>query len=277
MTTTIPAPSAYELQMLRQAERAVRSLSQILVAESAPEISAALKKEANFSVWSEGLIDEVSFWWAEIGARADGYRSFARDLAERVIPFQYEPLVSHFGDQTIHVLDVGSGPFTTLGTGWAEREVSFSLADPLAGVYRKLLEMFRIPWPFESHTCAGEHLTETFPRDHFHFVLARNALDHSIHPLICIRQMLEVARPGGVALIRHFENEGHNGQYTGLHQWNFSEENGRAVIWNRTEKLFLDHELPPDNRITVRKETDIPRDGHDWTDNWIEIVIQKAQ
>jgi len=65
----------------------------------------------------------------------------------------------------------------------------------------------------------------------------RNALDHAVDPLLGIRQMLEVTRPGGWVLLRHARNEGVPGQFrVGLHQWAFDVVQGsssaRFVIWN---------------------------------------------
>lgn len=272
-----PEVSPYELRRLRQADDAVRSFCRILLRENLPETPAALQDEANFRAWEEGLLDEVSFWWATIGAQLPGYQMFAEGLTKGQVAFQYGDFISHFSDAAVEILDVGSGPFTTLGTSLAGRELKISLADPLAGVFQKILQLFQIPWSFERRVCGGESLTEVYSRERFHFVLARNSLDHSIHPLLCVRQMLEVTRARGVVLIRHYENEAQNGQYGGLHQWNFTEESGRAVIWNRSQKIFLDEELPAGHEISVTRETGIRRDGQDWEDNWIEIVIRKPR
>jgi SAM-dependent methyltransferase len=269
------AVTPYELQRLRKSDDAVKSFCRILIDENLPDLPADLRGEANFDTWHEGLLDEVSFWWATIGANRDAYHAFASDLIERRKPFEYAELLAQFKEKDIYVLDVGSGPFTTLGTRWDGRDLHISLSDPLAPVFGNILKLFRIPWNMDSRASMGERLTGTFAPQTFHLVCARNSLDHSVDPLLCIRQMLEVARPRATVLIRHIENEAAGGGYNGLHQWNFTEEKGRAVIWNRARRIHLDAELPSNLRIRVKRESGIPRDGQEWTDNWIEILVQK--
>lgn len=267
--------SAYELRCLQKRDAAVKSFCRILIDEYLPELPRELQKETSFDAWYDGLLDEVSFWWTEIGANRDGYYSFAIDLIERRKQFEYVEHLSQFDDKDIRVLDVGSGPFTTLGTRWDGRDLHLSLTDPLAPVFGRILQLFRIPWNMDSRASMGERLSETFAPRTFHLVCARNSLDHSVDPLLCIREMLEVAKPGALVLIRHVENEAAGGGYNGLHQWNFTEENGRAVIWNPSRRICLEEELSSDLRIRVNRESGIPRDGQDWTDNWIEILIEK--
>jgi SAM-dependent methyltransferase len=270
-----PAPSPYELLRLQKADAAVKSFCRILIDENFPALPRELWEGTTIEVWYEGLLDEVNFWWATIGSNREGYHSFALDMIERRKNFEYSDHLAQFDDHDIYVLDVGSGPFTTLGTRWEGRELHLSLADPLAPVFKTILQLFRIPWDIDSHATMGEHLTAKFAPETFHLVCARNSLDHSVDPLRCIREMLEVAKPGAMVVIRHIENEAEGGGYNGLHQWNFTEENGSAVIWNPQRKICLDQELPSDLRIRVNRELGIPRDGQNWSDNWIEILIEK--
>jgi hypothetical protein len=267
--------SAYELLRLQKADAAVKSFCRILIDEHFPDLPRELWEGTNIEIWYEGLLDEVSFWWATIGANREGYLCFAEDTVERPKEFEYAQHLIQFDDHELHVLDVGSGPFTTLGTRLDGRKLHLSLADPLAPVFKKILQLFRIPWNIVSHATMGEHLAARFAPQTFHLVCARNSLDHSVDPLRCILEMLEVAKPGAMIVIRHIENEAQGGGYNGLHQWNFTEENGCAVIWNPTRRICLDQELPSGVSIRVAREDGIPRDGQDWTDSWIEILIEK--
>ena len=61
------------------------------------------------------------------------------------------------------------------------------------------------------------------------------------------------------------------GGYNGLHQWNFTEENGHAVIWNPSRRICLEEELSSDLRVYAKRDGGVPRDGQDWVDNWIRI------
>ena len=270
-----PALSTYEQKRIRDEQDAIRSVCKILLYENFPAVPQEARGDANFAAWHEGLLEEVCFWWVTIGALPEGYRAFSKDLMEGRRPFQYAPHLAHFPEKDLYVLDVGSGPFTTLGTHADGRTLHISLADPLAAVFAKILEMFRIPWTMDRRASTGELLTETYAPGTFHLVCAQNALDHSINPLVCIRQMLEVARPGGVVVLRHIENEATGGGYNGLHQWNFALEEGRPVMWNTNRRYRLDEELPHDVRIEVNRASKIPRWGHDWADEWIEIVLKK--
>ena len=124
------AVSAYEIRCLKKTDQAVKSFCRILIDENLPDLPRGIRQEANFEAWYEGLLDEVVFWWTEIGANRDGYHAFAMDLIERRKPFEYAEHLSRFEDMDIRVLDVGSGPFTTLGTRWDGRELHLSLTGP---------------------------------------------------------------------------------------------------------------------------------------------------
>ena len=86
--------------------------------------------------------------------------------------------------------------------------------------------------------------------------------------------MLSLAKPGGKILLRHMEDEGANGNYNGLHQWNFTEENGRAVVWNPDSRHFIDEALE-NARIEVIRERGVQNPHGDWANDWIEVIITK--
>jgi hypothetical protein len=145
--------------------------------------------------------------------------------------------------------------------------------DALACVYARLLKELNLdPEPLKAITGEAEEVDCAFPKDHFHFAFSRNALDHSYDPIKAIRGMLEVVRPGGAVLLRHYENEAVYGGYSGLHKWNFSLERERPILWNKSTKLFISEHLPAGARITGRKfegnEEPTPR-------KWIEVTILK--
>ena len=43
----------------------------------------------------------------------------------------------------------------------------------------------------------------------FHVAHMRNALDHTVQPDVVVDSLLRVMRPGGVLVLRHFENVHH--------------------------------------------------------------------
>merc|ERR1712224_869830 len=72
--------------------------------------------------------------------------------------------------------------------------------------------------------CDVEALWQCFPSNFFELVHIRNALDHTAQPLLGLREMLRVTRPGGRVILWHWQNE-HPERWKGLasgsHQWGF--------------------------------------------------------
>ena len=87
--------------------------------------------------------------------------------------------------------------------------------------------------------CDGEQLLERLGPDRFHVAVAINSIDHSYDPVDVIKQMVAVIRVGGTVWLSHRINEGEHEQYHGLHQWNFSEDNGRFIIWKHGQRVDM--------------------------------------
>ncbi|CAK0900670.1 unnamed protein product, partial [Prorocentrum cordatum] len=140
--------------------------------------------------------------------------------------------ISRGGFGPPRILNAGSGPLAPgplRCEGAAESvgaralgQVPVVAADGLARFYMQLFDSLgQAPRATPLH-CAVEELPRCFPRDHFDVAHIRNALDHAVDPLLGIRQLLSVVRPGGWLLLRHERNEGVAGQFQlGLHQWSF--------------------------------------------------------
>jgi len=104
-----------------------------------------------------------------------------------------------------------------------------------------------------------ESVTTVFPESTFDLVVAHNALDHSHDPVEALR-----------AALCHVENEGKLASYSNLHQWNFSQEDGRFVIWYRSVPYDdMLHALPQADHIVVEAQ------NHHDTD-WLHVRIRKA-
>jgi len=141
------------------------------------------------------------------------------------------------------VLNTGSGPLApsplNCGDG-AHSElgsVPVVAVDGLARFYLRVYDFLDLRPPHVSGQCEVEELRACFPRNHFDVVHMRNALDHTMDPVVGLEQMLEVVRPGGRVLLRHAINEGLPGQFQfGLHQWSFDATRRAStphfVIWN---------------------------------------------
>ena len=133
-------------------------------------------------------------------------------------------------DDPIQILDVGAGPLTALGKVWEGHHLQITAVDPLAHYYQWIMDSYRINPPVRTQKLAGEELSTRFPAGHFDFVFSRNAIDHSVDPLLCIQEMIKVAKVGKTTLLIHQENEGVKEKYVGLHHWNFTVENGDFII-----------------------------------------------
>lgn len=177
---------------------------------------------------------EASFWRK---ALADGGKIWGPDmLKERTDP--NTPLRAELCEllagagATVRLLDVGAGPLTTLGKTWPGHSLEISAVDPLAGEYDEILSDLQIVPPVRTTAAFAERLTEIFPRDYFDLTSSSNALDHAIDPILAIREMLAVTRPGGYAYLWHFANEGESEGYTGFHQWNFNCRGDDMIVDN---------------------------------------------
>lgn len=187
------------------------------------------KSNMNKQVWSENLEGEVRFWRNWLPKHAKEYseqtqlRSYFKELIAK--------------KKKVDVLDVGSGAISTIGYTWPGTEVNLILTDYLADEYMKLFVELGINPPM---VIKKEDMCNlSYPDGKFDIVHCRNALDHCANPIKAIQDMVRVCKPGGWIYLAHFGREGMRRNYTGLHQWNITEENGRCTIWNRKERYVL--------------------------------------
>jgi ubiquinone/menaquinone biosynthesis C-methylase UbiE len=197
--------------------------------------------ESTQDTWKNGLTDEINFWrdWLT----KDKYKQ-VRDLRldkDRI--FQLGYLVRDITENEVKVLDVGSGPLSTLGDKMNDRRIIITAVDPLAAEYNALLDelgMTELPRIVSGN---GESLNEIFEENHFDIVFSTNALDHSYDPLLCIKNMMRVCKSGGTVIFLVKENEGERQNYNGLHQWNFELKNEDMRIWNRNNSFIMHEEI----------------------------------
>src|SRR5215204_6913720 len=224
------------------------------------------EKDWQVALWEAGKISEVEWWREWLAAKGQTWRpgeyASALDPQQPLQDYVIECLDAPPG-ATVSILDVGAGPLTKLGKRWEGRTVRITAVDPLAAEYRRLLDEFGITPLVQTQPGEVERLADFFPANHFDLVYMQNALDHSYDPLLGIRQMLEVVKPGCCVLLRHFVDEGESGGYGGFHQWNLRAENGRFVIWNREAHLCVNDVLNDEAKITVEEITSEP-EGRLW-------------
>lgn len=203
------------------------------------------------SRWAAGLGSEVEHWrhWLRRGAvelagvEAAAYAAWsdADSLLQPGIIQRLDPFKPPGSE--VAILDVGAGPLTMVGKKWPGRSVKITAVDPLADEYDRLLAELDLTPPVRTVYGEAERLTSLFPPDYFDAVICCNALDHVYDCLEGLRQMIAVARPQRPVILLHNIDEGETQRYDGLHQWNFREENGEFIIWNREARWSVGREL----------------------------------
>jgi SAM-dependent methyltransferase len=217
------------------------------------------------NIWNQNLAEELEFWnrWLTEEEFKE-YRISRLHNQNFDIPAD---LINVPKGETIHVLDVGSGPIGKIGTIHPEYTVNISLSDPLADEYNKLLVDLGMPDRACIIKASGEALLDVFAENSFDIVYSANALDHAYDPLLCIKNMVTVCKPGGWILIISLENEGERQYYEGLHQWNFTLVNDSVKLWNRDEGVFIHEQLDQVKQFIAYSVTD---------DN-LPVVVLKIQ
>ena len=198
--------------------------------------SASIKKVQ----WERSLPDELGFWrdwfatkgslWPDEYKRRFDPNSEVTEVLHR---FLGKPR------RQVSILDVGAGPASSVGTKLKGYTISVTAVDALADLYEKLYEEFNAVPPVRTQFCHTEKLRETFQPNQFDVVYAENTLDHHYDPMTAIVQMVEVAKPGGYAVLYHVENEAEREGYNGLHQWNFKMEGDDMILWNKHKRVSL--------------------------------------
>jgi len=220
--------------------------------------------------WKRHISDELRFWdsWLRDKPWPDQFR-FRTDPRAPLQPELVALLPA--GQAACRLLDVGAGPLTALGKCTPETSLEISATDALAEYFDGLLEKNGVVPPVRSLQCNAERLTSRFAPASFDLVFCQNALDHVYDPVAAIDEMIDVLKPGGAIFLRHFQNEGYREAYSGLHQWNFSVENGDFVIWNPRVRVDVTRHLARWN-VETSKEMTGPEEEADF----VIVVIRKS-
>jgi SAM-dependent methyltransferase len=194
--------------------------------------------------WKRRSGDEVRYW-AEALSAADAREQFANRLDPRapVDDVNLVRAIEELSGEEVKILDVGSGPLTSVGKTHPGRRLEIVAADPLADEYARVLREAGIEAPVVPVACGGEELVERFGPASFDVAYALNSLDHSADPMAVIGNMLTVASPGGRVALTHMRCEGERNGYFGIHFWNMDIQEGRFVVWNRDERHDVGTEL----------------------------------
>ena len=229
--------------------------------QSMSENVIALAKQ--LQAWQNGIQFERDFWEQFFVTRG---LQWPDDFASRLRPdTEIGALLGDFaGNYTPRVLDVGSGPMTSLGKYHHGKPIKLIACDPLAPFYTDMASRHSIERPIVTEQAFAEELTSFYDVDSFDVVHCSNALDHSFDPVCGIEEMLLVVKPGCRVVLEHFVNEAEFGTYIGFHQWNFDEEAGDFIIWNKNCRINATQLFTHWAEITTTK-----------VDRWISVAFVK--
>ena len=223
------------------------------------------------------LGEEVDYWEQWLADRGGKYADeFAQrfDPAAEVTDLTLRAVLSELrrqGRAEPSILDVGAGPASTVGHRLEGGPVSLVAVDPLANDYRRVLDEHGLKPPVPTERLEGEQLVERFGSGRFDVAYARNAIDHSVHPIVIIENMLAVVRPGGYVVLRHVRNEAVRQDWAQLHQWNFDVRESELVIWGADTEIRLAEHLPGATASCHVEPSDEPGV------TWVVAVIRKAR
>jgi|Laugresbdmm110dd_1035094.scaffolds.fasta_scaffold05297_3 SAM-dependent methyltransferase len=223
---------------------------------------------SNNASWADGLEDELNFWNNWVKNRGG---EFSKDFEFRVNPAsQVEGLLKRIFDMQnpsnqSKILDVGAGPLTCLGKYYGDLKLNISAVDALAPLYDKLSwgNINREPITMQ---CKTEELDQLYAPFTFDYVYAQNTLDHHFDAPLAFKQMIHVAKRGGIIATSHHENEASHGRWTGLHGWNFFIFKNDLKIANYEKIVSLKELISPfANLVSVNYDSS----------GDIETIIQK--
>ena len=189
--------------------------------------------------WKAGIQYEIDFWNRWCSCKGSPWtEDFDRRTDQNSLVDQHlEGLLKRLHKPRINILDVGAGPLTCLGKNSPSCDLTLVATDPLALYYDWILSQHSISAPIRTEFALGEDLTLSYQPNSFDIVHSRNAIDHSLEPVRAIIQMLNVCRIGGYVILRHAHNEAETEKYSGFHNWNFTIEDHKFIIWNRSTKI----------------------------------------
>jgi SAM-dependent methyltransferase len=217
--------------------------------------------------WSQHIPDELRFWdsWLRDRPWPDQFE-FRTDPRAELQP-ELAALLPR-GQTAYRLLDVGAGPLTALGKRLDGISLEISATDALAQHFDQLLERNHVQPPVRTAPCKAENLGSCFTPGSFDLVFCQNALDHVYDPIAAVDEIVRVLKPAGAVFLRHFENEGYREAYSGLHQWNFTIDDGDFIIWNPKIRVNVSRRLANCSVRTTREKS-----GEEGAD-FIIVVIQ---
>lgn len=228
-----------------------------------------------FEQWLSATTDEILYWKNYLASKGGDYpEDFQFRLRhDTFISDRDHRLSKRIGllpRNEVKILDVGSGPLTNLGKKHPSKMLHVTASDPLADAYNALLLAEGIAAPVPTQFSDAENLSAFFDPEAFDVVHCSNALDHSYDPVAALFQMLNLVKRDGFVHLGHFENEAVSENYTGFHQWNFTEKAGDFIIWNQKEEISLSSLVCGAAILDVERTDSQPK-------NWIIVTLRRNE
>ena len=189
--------------------------------------------------WLTGIPYEVAFWRSYYGNQSSrkallSWSQYGEEC--RLDHFDVVGFVKGLNKEDPIIADVGCALSYMLSDIIGSRKRHVIYVDPLAPHYNRILDDYSLPYPRITFGM-GETLSLLFPKDSVSLLHIRNALDHSVRPMMVVWQGLICLHPGGVLYLNHKPNEAEHEAYIGFHQYNVDCQEGRLVIWNKEERI----------------------------------------
>ena len=217
-------------------------------------ILAEMKRDSFVRI--SGAVHEVAFWDRRLH-QGIPERAGKTQLAGRYLSY-FQTLTKHFPIDQTSILDVGAGPFTSIGTYIGDIRLCITAVDSLAPYYDNLIEKYALDPPIRTIFAEAEKLSALFAPESFVWVNAENSIDHAAQPVEAIREMVSLVKPGGMITLRHRSNEAIKESYSGFHQWNLYQESGIFYVCGRHREaaVNINKMIPSDWSIRTYDEQD---------------------
>lgn len=215
-----------------------------------------------------GEKEEMHFWDKELSLKGKFTKYIMRrldpklrkeDFPEKLLELSFR---SFSGEQPYQVLELGSGPLSTLAYGVDIGLIEVVAIDPLADAYASLYKKYNIMnFPIKPIQGAGEALNIS---KKFHCAFAINSLDHTTDIVKSFNNLVMSVRMGGCVILQHHIKEGSYQRWSESHKWDLDVDNDQLIANDRNGNKYI---LTTNLKI-VFLNVDREKRG-------IEIVIQK--
>ncbi|KAK3238895.1 hypothetical protein CYMTET_51130 [Cymbomonas tetramitiformis] len=272
-------------------------------AKSSPQPHRSVEEHIEWEIWRSAWDTEIA-WWRKWFA-TEGL-DWPEEYKQRMDPSselssEIKAHVHNAHEGVVRLLDVGSGPATSVGKKWSGRELEVICADPLAHVYAELFRELQRQPPVLALQVDGEALSASLPENYYDIVHSMNAVDHSYNAPRVLKEMVHVAAPFGIILVLVNENVAVRENYWGLHQWNFEVvprpasaaplderashvfkwNNGtrapaafQLYLWNRRTRLDIEEILEPCAHL---EHVEVSEGHREYPARYLHFVFRKTQ